>query len=205
MGQIVSETPTPTSSKPAPQTVETAPAPVAHLQAPATEAAIPSTPPVPPVAPPPASPMPGAFSQWATIPEPGKERILLVEDQLTNRLVVENMLENIQLKTTHAENGKEAVAKFREAEFDLVLMDVQMPVMNGYDATKEIRILEQQQQRPRTPIIAVTANAMQGDRQKCLEAGMDDYIAKPIQAAELEQMVRKYLAVAIDAKKTDAS
>ena len=127
-------------------------------------------------------------------PAPGQERILLVEDQLTNRLVVENMLENIKLKTTHAENGQEAVKKVHGERFDLILMDVQMPIMNGYDATREIRKFEAETGRTRVPIVAVTANAMQGDREKCLEAGMDNYIAKPIQANELERMVRHYLA-----------
>lgn len=127
-------------------------------------------------------------------PLSGQERILLVEDQLTNRLVVENMLDNIKLKTIHAENGAEAVNKVRREQFDLILMDVQMPVMNGFDATREIRKIEQAEGRPHTPIVAVTANAMQGDRQKCLEAGMDDYIAKPVQAPELEHAVKKYLS-----------
>lgn len=122
-----------------------------------------------------------------------KLRILLVEDQLTNRLVVENILENMGLVAIHAENGEEAVQKVRAGSFDLILMDVQMPVMNGFDATREIRKLEQMQQRGHMPIIAVTANAMQGDREKCLDAGMDDYIAKPIQIAELQAMIRRYL------------
>lgn len=121
------------------------------------------------------------------------KRILLVEDQLTNRLVVESILENMQLMTIHAENGEEAVHKVRGENFDLILMDVQMPVMNGYDATREIRRIEQERQRPHTPIIAVTANAMQGDREKCLEAGMDDYVAKPIDVTELEGLIRHYL------------
>lgn len=136
----------------------------------------------------PASTM-GGSSQQAS----AKPRILLVEDQLTNRLVVENILENMGLMAIHAENGEEAVQKVRAGTFDLILMDVQMPVMNGFDATREIRKLEQVEQRGHMPIIAVTANAMQGDREKCLDAGMDDYIAKPIQIAELQAMIRRFL------------
>ena len=119
--------------------------------------------------------------------------ILLVEDQLTNRLVVESMLENMKLHTVHAENGKEAVEKVRKSNFDLILMDVQMPVMNGFDATREIRSWEQEEKRKPVPIIAVTANAMQGDRERCLEVGMDDYIAKPIQIPDLQQMIERFL------------
>lgn len=121
-------------------------------------------------------------------------RILLVEDQLTNRLVVENILENMGYRPVHAENGQEAVNKVKAEHFDLILMDVQMPVMNGYDATQAIRDFEAANPiRGHVPIIAVTANAMQGDRERCIEAGMDDYIAKPIQIPELQDMIQRYL------------
>lgn len=153
-------------------------------------AAAPQQPPVPPAA-------PHAAAPAGTPRQIGSERILLVEDQLTNRLVVENMLENINMKTVHAENGEVAVNKVRQEEYDLILMDVQMPVMNGYDATVNIRKFEVEAGRKPCQIIAVTANAMQGDREKCLQAGMNDYLAKPIQAPELERMVRKYLAIAM--------
>jgi signal transduction histidine kinase/DNA-binding response OmpR family regulator len=125
----------------------------------------------------------------------GGPRILLVEDQLTNRLVVENILENMGLTTFHAENGQEAVERVKSESFDLILMDVQMPVMNGYDATRAIRQIEASQQRAHMPIVAVTANAMQGDREKCLDAGMDEYISKPIQVPELQAMIERYLGI----------
>lgn len=143
---------------------------------------------------PPAAPSPQAADEAPT-PRKADPRILLVEDQLTNRLVVENILENMGLKTVHAENGEEAVEKARGEVFDLVLMDVQMPVMNGFDATREIRRLEEASDRGHMPIIAVTANAMQGDREKCLESGMNDYIAKPIQIPELQAMIERYLGI----------
>jgi signal transduction histidine kinase/DNA-binding response OmpR family regulator len=164
------------------------------LQQPA-ERPVPQTPhyaePSVPIAPPPSQPLTDV-SQHA-LPKAAEPHILLVEDQLTNRLVVENILENMGLKTIHAENGQEAVDKVLGGIFDLILMDVQMPVMNGYDATREIRKIEQAQTRPHTPIIAITANAMQGDREKCLEAGMDHYIAKPIQVPELEALIAEFL------------
>lgn len=138
---------------------------------------------------------PPVLSVPRSIPQGGySHRILLVEDQLTNRLVVETILDNMQIGCTHAENGVEAVQKAATQNFDLILMDVQMPIMNGYDATREIRKIEQREQRRHTPIIAVTANAMQGDREKCLEAGMDDYLAKPIQVVDLQQLIQRYLS-----------
>lgn len=121
------------------------------------------------------------------------EKILLVEDQLTNRLVVENMLEEMNFPVYHAENGMEAVERMKEMKFSLILMDIHMPVMNGYDATQAIRRLETRENRTPTPIVAVTANAMEGDEQKCLAAGMDGYLAKPISMQALEEMVRRYL------------
>ncbi|MBM3617411.1 MAG: response regulator, partial [Alphaproteobacteria bacterium] len=123
------------------------------------------------------------------------KRILLVEDQLTNRLVVETILDNMQLGSIHAENGVEAVQKAAMQDFELILMDVQMPIMNGFDAAREIRKIEERESKKRAIIIAVTANAMAGDRERCMEAGMDDYISKPIQVIELQNMIRKYLGI----------
>ena len=183
MAIVEEEAPRPKAATPPPP-----PPPASDLPPAATPSAPPAaeTPPAPPAAP----EEPVNLQPQEPL---GTVRILLVEDQLTNRLVVENMLENLGLGTIHAENGQEAVEKVRAQAFDLVLMDVQMPVMNGYDATHAIRELEEQQGRARCPIIAVTANAMQGDREKCLEAGMDDYIAKPIQVAELQEKLKAYL------------
>lgn len=147
--------------------------------------------PTPPLRPAIASSIP-MTGKWPKPVENGPS-ILLVEDQLTNRLVVENILENMGLKTIHAENGMEAVEKVQSATFDLILMDVQMPVMNGFDATREIRKIEQTENRAHVPIIAITANAMQGDREKCLESGMDDYIAKPIQIPDLQALITRFL------------
>ncbi len=111
-------------------------------------------------------------------------RILLAEDGLINQKVAVGLLKEFGHDVVIANNGQQAVEKFEKDEFDLVLMDVQMPKMDGYEATQAIRSAEQGRPR-RTPIIAMTASAMKGDRERCLAAGMDDYIAKPVTADTL--------------------
>ena len=91
-----------------------------------------------------------------------------------------------------AGNGVEGVKAIERQRYDLVLMDIQMPVMNGYEATKEIRRLKDKQ-KSCIPIIAMTANAMDGDREKCLEAGMDDYVSKPIKPITLQEVILRNL------------
>jgi PAS domain S-box-containing protein len=113
-----------------------------------------------------------------------KLRILVVEDNEINRQIVTTLLEERGHSTVVASNGREAVEIAEREEFDLVLMDVQMPVMDGYEATSAIREREKRTGR-RMRIIALTAHAMEGDRDLCLEAGMDDYVSKPITAARL--------------------
>lgn len=110
--------------------------------------------------------------------------VLLVEDSPVNQMVAEDMLENMGCRIEIAENGKVAIQKFLDKEYDLILMDCMMPVMDGYDATKKIRKLEQDEGR-HIPIIAMTANAMDGDKEKCLAAGMDDYLSKPTKARDV--------------------
>jgi PAS domain S-box-containing protein len=109
--------------------------------------------------------------------------VLLAEDNPINQKVALSMLEARNYRVTLAENGTQAVEKYRNNLFDLILMDVQMPEMNGLEATRAIRLLEKGQQR--VPIIALTANALKGDRENCLEAGMDDYLSKPVREHEL--------------------
>jgi CheY-like chemotaxis protein len=92
-----------------------------------------------------------------------------------------------------ANNGQEAVAAFEENKFDLILMDGQMPVMDGLEATKTIRETEKKSAIDRIPIISVTANAMKGDRERFLAAGMDDYIAKPIKRHALEEVIERVM------------
>ena len=120
---------------------------------------------------------------------------LVAEDVLTNQIVIRRMLEKTGIEVTVANDGKEAVEKARSMSFDLIFMDIQMPNMNGYEATKVIR-----KQGVTIPIIALTANAMKGDDEKCLEAGCDDYMAKPVDRKELLKILTKYLAPISDEK-----
>jgi signal transduction histidine kinase/DNA-binding response OmpR family regulator/HPt (histidine-containing phosphotransfer) domain-containing protein len=118
--------------------------------------------------------------------------ILLVEDYPTNQQVALRHLQGAGFKVDLVENGHKAVAAFKEASYDIVLMDIQMPVMDGYQATREIREIESETGRARTPIIALTAHAMKGYREKCLEADMDDYVSKPLKRQSLIDVVDKY-------------
>jgi two-component system sensor histidine kinase/response regulator len=111
-------------------------------------------------------------------------QILLVEDSLVNQKLTVALLRKRGHEVVIANNGKEGVSAAKEQQFDLVLMDVQMPEMDGYDATASIRAYEQKLGR-HTPIIALTAHAMTGDRERCLQAGMDEYLTKPVRAEEL--------------------
>jgi len=117
-------------------------------------------------------------------------RILLAEDNRVNQRVASRMLENAGHSVVLAETGKEALDAHAQESFDLVLMDVQMPEMDGWEATAAIRARE----RPaglHTPIVAMTAHAMGGDRERCLLAGMDDYISKPVNSATLLEVVER--------------
>lgn len=122
----------------------------------------------------------------------GKE-ILIVEDNKVNQLVVSKMLQKYDLNFTIANDGGEAVGKAKRKKYDLVFMDCQMPIMGGFEATKIIREVEIANRQERTPIIALTANAAKKDRDKCIESGMDDYIAKPIMLEKLEEALGKWL------------
>lgn len=130
--------------------------------------------------------------------------ILLVDDNIINQKVAENQLSRLNYKFTTVSNGAEAVATLNSNHFDLILMDCHMPVMDGYEATKIIREQEQSTGE-HIPIIAMTANAMSGDRELCLSAGMDAYLSKPIQAAELQSLLEGWIQkIILDAnKKTD--
>lgn len=119
--------------------------------------------------------------------------ILVVEDNEVNQLVISSMLEPAGYELEIADNGKLGVEAFERERPDIILMDISMPEMNGMDATRAIRRLERKSGAKRIPIIALTANAMQGDREKCLEAGMDDFMSKPIAMKELFRVLDKWL------------
>jgi len=118
--------------------------------------------------------------------------VLLAEDNLVNQELAAAMLKKLGLQVTIACNGVEALARLDARAFDLVLMDCQMPVMNGYEATAALRAREPAG-GPRLPVIALTANALEGDRDQCLAAGMDDYLAKPYTKARLAEALRRWL------------
>jgi CheY-like chemotaxis protein len=118
-------------------------------------------------------------------------RVLLVEDHPVNQLLATTLLKKWGHSVMLAKNGKEAVDMFPTQAWDLVLMDMQMPVMGGLDATRLIRANEPPKQH--TPIVAMTANAMESDRQACLDAGMDAFVAKPFNASILQTVIRQLL------------
>jgi PAS domain S-box-containing protein len=119
--------------------------------------------------------------------------ILLVEDNAVNRKLAVTRLEQWGHNVSIAENGQQALDRLAQQGFDLILMDVQMPVMGGFEATAKIREREGQTGR-RTPILAMTANAMSGDRERCLQAGMDGYVSKPIRAEEMFNSIEQALS-----------
>ncbi|HLW06076.1 MAG TPA: response regulator [Marinilabiliaceae bacterium] len=114
--------------------------------------------------------------------------ILVVEDVDTNKIFFDAALRRTNARILWAKDGKEAIDIFKENEVDLILMDLQLPVMDGYTATREIKKINSE-----VPIIAQTAHVMSGEREKCLEAGCDDYLAKPIRLQVLIDTLSKYL------------
>jgi len=125
-------------------------------------------------------------------------RILLVEDNMTNQIVANGILETFNLHADTANNGEEAIIALKDAlevkPYTLVLMDCQMPIRDGYSATEAIRKGEAGDENKKVPIVAMTANAMQGDKEKCLNVGMDDYLSKPINPDKLQEALQKWLS-----------
>jgi two-component system sensor histidine kinase/response regulator len=124
-----------------------------------------------------------------------RTRILLVEDSPVNQRVQMRILERIGFAADTANNGQEALAALEQHPYDIVLMDCQMPGLDGYNATREIRRRETNGWR--TVIIGVTANALSGDREECLAIGMDDYVAKPVAPEDLAAMLEKWVTPAV--------
>jgi CheY-like chemotaxis protein len=120
-----------------------------------------------------------------------RNRILLAEDNIVNQKVAVRLLEKLNYRVTVVEDGAAAVAHWKSGTFDLILMDCQMPGMDGYEATREIRRLEDGTHH--IPIVALTAHAIKGSDAKCINAGMDDYLAKPIDTDKLDACLEKYL------------
>ncbi|MGB0119441.1 MAG: response regulator [Solirubrobacterales bacterium] len=126
---------------------------------------------------------------------PGTGRILMTEDNEINQFFLSEVLSGKGYSFEIASNGVEALEMLAadDSNFDLVLMDCQMPELDGYDATRQLRLREVDQDLPHMPVIAMTAHAMEGDREKCLAAGMDDYLAKPLQVEELDRVLAQWL------------
>jgi len=139
--------------------------------------------------------VPGQKEEEAETPVESLEgHVLLVEDNPVNQVIAKKMLEKAGLTYEVVVNGEEAVERVKQPhEFNLILMDCQMPVMDGYEATQSIRSYEQEISAARLPVVAMTANAMEGDKDKCLKAGMDDYVAKPVKQDSLKQVLSHWL------------
>lgn len=157
---------------------------------------------------------PAAISKTATVrPTPGRPRlrvvgttvaelpILIAEDNPANQMIATRLLQKLGYATEVVENGREAVAAVEARPFAMVFMDCQMPEMDGYEATKRIRELDGE--RGELPIVALTANAAPGDRERCLEAGMDEYLSKPVRLPDLERLVSQWIGPA--PKRADAA
>ncbi|MBA2734765.1 MAG: response regulator, partial [Acidobacteria bacterium] len=124
-------------------------------------------------------------------------RILIAEDSLVNQMVILGQLENLGYQATVVVNGQEALKAVEKEAFDIILMDCQMPEMDGFKATSEIR--QREGDGRHTTIIAITANALEGDREKCLAAGMDDYLSKPVRPGMLRQKLEQWTELINDA------
>ena len=119
-------------------------------------------------------------------------RILVAEDNVVNQRLAERLLKKNNHDVTIAQNGQTAIDKHESEVFDLILMDVQMPIVDGFEATRIIRAM-QDKSLQQVPIIAMTANAMMGDRERCIDAGMNGYVSKPIQVNDLFAEINRVL------------
>ena len=120
-------------------------------------------------------------------------RVLVVEDNPINQMVAQCQLEDFGIEVELADNGRIAVEKLATNRYDIVFMDCQMPVMDGFEASRSIRSAQSNALNPNVPIIAMTANVIKGDREKCLAAGMSDYISKPVDPEKLAQALHNWL------------
>ncbi len=140
----------------------------------------------------------GELDGAAKTPQPLSGRVLVAEDNAVNQTVAVNLLASMGVESVVASDGEEAVDRFEEQHFDAILMDCQMPRLDGFAATEEIRQREAERGIQPTPIIAITANAMAGDMEKCLAAGMDDYLRKPYKGEQLYAILAKVLDAGVE-------
>lgn len=119
--------------------------------------------------------------------------ILIAEDNLINQKVIERMVQKLGYRANLVANGRAAIEALSQSAYGLVFMDCQMPEMDGFEACREIR--KRESGVSHIPIVAITANAMKGDRERCLEAGMDDYVSKPFKQDDLKNVIQKWIPV----------
>ena len=129
--------------------------------------------------------------------ENGRPPILIAEDNLINQKVIERMVQKLGYRADLVANGREALDAVTRAPYGLIFMDCQMPEMDGFEACREIR--SRDLPTSRIPIIAITANAMKGDRERCLAAGMDDYVSKPFKQDDLRSVIEKWIPAEVAA------
>lgn len=120
-------------------------------------------------------------------------RVLLAEDTKLNQVVAAGVLKKLGYELEIVEDGKQAVEAFMNGDFHVVLMDIMMPVMDGYEATARIRAFETREARVPTPIIGLSARAMEGDREVALEAGLDEYLTKPVREPDLKDALERWI------------
>jgi len=126
--------------------------------------------------------------------DPARPRVLVVEDNDVNQVVAEGILASLGYDSDVAGDGREALDALEHTAYAAVLMDCQMPVLDGYDATRELRLRELTQGRPRVPVLAMTASVTEGERERCAAAGMDDFVPKPVTPADLGAALDRWVA-----------
>lgn len=139
------------------------------------------------------SPKSGTATQTTALPATQAGPILIAEDNAINQKVIERMVQKLGYRVNLVSNGREAVDALARESYGLIFMDCQMPEMDGFEACREIR---KRDGSVRVPIIAITANAMKGDRERCLAAGMDDYVSKPFKQDDLRNVIQRWMPVA---------
>lgn len=145
----------------------------------------------------PSEPEPAAPVVEPAVESTNTPRVLVAEDNLINQKLIRHILEKIGYRSRCVLNGKEAVNEIKNSHYDLILMDIQMPEMDGVEATSNIRLWEKESGKVEVPIIAVTAHAMKGDKEHFMEVGMNAYLAKPIKQAELIAIIKKFIPSAL--------